>query len=296
VENDTLVVPCDQNDVVKNRGTIFDQREHWTAARELAAKQRLVAVKARHGPPVTPKFLDEGVSANAGRAAIDQVGERFGGDASFAPVAKHHCSGGAATQQLGLRDVGNVEKSQRVAAFALRRKVECLRRDQRAAAQGEGPHRSIDGDDNQDQHQQGNDDQRRRDDHSRLATGQCLLGLTSLRRHLRQLRSIKRCDGAFDMAKVDSDVSGNRLNLGTSKQAQYGFAIGRTGSSVLLHGALQNRQRGCMRRLGVNRGPTVTSKNTTTIDEAIMRMRHCLLAGNCSERGMDELLNVIRIA
>jgi hypothetical protein len=146
-------MPANQNYVMEGRGPIFDQSQDRPPVRQLAAERQLVPIAAVRGPPPAAQLVDKRVGPDPSGAAIDQMRKGFSGDSALAPVAKDHRSGSAAAQQLRLGNEGNVEKGQRFAAFALRCKVECLRRDEHAAAQGEGPHQSINGDDNQNYHQ-----------------------------------------------------------------------------------------------------------------------------------------------
>jgi len=143
MKDHAALVRRDHDDVVEGGRAILDERQDRTPPRQLCPHRHPAPGDGRRVPSPAREVGDQRVRSDARSAAVDEAGKRFGRYVALAPVAQHHGGRGAAAQQLGLGNEGNVEKLEGRRRWFLRVQVQGLRRHDGGAAQGHGPHQAI---------------------------------------------------------------------------------------------------------------------------------------------------------
>ena len=85
------------------------RRVHRTSAPQFRFDRVVGSIKCQRDPAASADVVEQRIRPDARGAAIDQVAERLGSQATLAPVTEHHGRRGAAAECLGLGNKGNVE-------------------------------------------------------------------------------------------------------------------------------------------------------------------------------------------
>jgi hypothetical protein len=140
VQDDAVGVRAGNDDEVQGLRAIFNQGDHRLAAPQRVA-HRVDAVRARRqlggAPAATARRVEELAGVNAFGVPVDEIREVLREDIALAPVAHHHRQRRAATERLGLGQVGHVDQRASGVARLRQRRRRHQRDGERDAQRGE---------------------------------------------------------------------------------------------------------------------------------------------------------------